>query len=168
MGVWQMCIYCPMILYHFSQQRRPEVCQLHPDRGTRIAMGYSTFVAGRSIPALEDSCSWGNDDRTMVPLTIKQEDLSVLSPTATGFLLLPPQPRDRTLLLAVDDRGEQNRTLTPRTRNPNADPRTLRPGGLPVSKELLMMFHSLPSSPTSPHLSHLDQVYDSSTFSSRL
>jgi hypothetical protein len=76
-------------------------------------VGYSTLVSGKSVliweaehvKAFDDRVSGTNDNRTIMPLTIKQEDLPGLSHTNAEVLTYILQPRKRTFVLAADTRG---------------------------------------------------------------
>jgi hypothetical protein len=60
---------------------------------------------GNHSLALTTGFSGTNDNRAMLPLTIKQEDLRGLSHTNAEVLTYLLQPRSRTYVLAADDHG---------------------------------------------------------------
>lgn len=67
--------------------------------------GESSQVVGRDAEVLTTGFSGTNDNRNLLPLTIKQEDLPGLSHTNAEVLTYLLQPRSRQYVLAADDRG---------------------------------------------------------------
>ena len=67
----------------------------------------NTTAAGQALRsgALTSGFSGTNDNRTLLPLTIKQDDLPALSHTSAEVLTYLLQPRSRGYILAADSRG---------------------------------------------------------------
>jgi hypothetical protein len=80
------------------------------------------FSAGRSQVPLTTGFSGTNDNKTMLPLTIKQEDLPALSHTSAEVLTYLLQTRNRAYVVAADTLGRHitegdNTSIAPQVEN---------------------------------------------------
>lgn len=77
----------------------------HFSPGNQLIKGQERV--GKHLQPLTTGFSGTNDNRTMLPLTIKQEDLRALSHTNAEVLTYLLQPRNRECVLAADQSGKR-------------------------------------------------------------
>jgi hypothetical protein len=112
--VWQHLRYSGVVIDHFlnnfvfpkhAKQFRTKLQASGWDIPLLSPGGQSSSRRQNMSRPLTTGFSGTNDNRTMMPLTIKQEDLPALSHTNAEVLTYLLQPRNRTFVLAADTRG---------------------------------------------------------------